>query len=135
MQQSPQYTATQPAGGQVAGGRQGLNLELLNFLQANTQDVEYLAAVPSSGQQGAQLVLASGRPVLYMGGFGGWDEVVNAQDLQAMVANRELRYVLYADAQGEIGAWLQAACEAVPGFDNLASNGPGVQATTLYECR
>ena len=37
---------------------------LLEFLEENTQDMEYLAAVPSSNQMGAQLVIASGRPVL-----------------------------------------------------------------------
>ncbi len=99
---------------------------LVDFLQANTQDVEYLLAVPSS-QQGAELVLQTGRPVLYMGGFGGGDEVVNSQDLGAMVQNGELRFVLAGkNTQPEISAWLASSCQPVP--QNLG------EAGQLYRC-
>jgi len=108
-------------------------------------------AVPSSGQQGAQLVLATGRPVLYMGGFGGGDDVVSAAELSAMVANGELRYVYYGGDRGgkaEITNWLKISCSVVPEFSEAASSnqastmqgpngqqGPGNQAMTLYLCK
>ena len=132
-QQNPPGTQT---------GQSALNADMLAFLQANTQDVEYLAAVPSSGQQGAQLVLASGRPVLYIGGFGGWDQVVSAQDLQTMVSNGEMRYIYYsASSQDEIGVWLQNDCTRIPEFSETGlansgqNQGPAMQAASLYECR
>ncbi|MCC6297888.1 MAG: glycosyltransferase family 39 protein [Anaerolineales bacterium] len=129
-----------------------VNEELLNYLQTNTQDVEYLVAVPSS-QQGSTLVLATGRPVLFMGGFGGQDDVVSAEDLAEMVANGELRYVLYGGDRGNkqgILNWLQSSCEIVPEFS--AGNPPqganqvdgqnqpegpgrGGQSLVLYLCR
>ncbi len=107
---------------------------LVDFLQSHTQGVPYLAATPSS-QEGAALVLATGRPVLYMGGFGGQDEVVTAADLQAMVARGELRYVLYGGqrrGQPEIAAWLEASCQPVEGVP-IGRSGPdgGMQ---LYAC-
>jgi 4-amino-4-deoxy-L-arabinose transferase-like glycosyltransferase len=121
-----------------------VNQELLDYLQTNTQDVEYLAAVPSA-MQGAPLVIASGRPVLYMGGFGGQDDVVSADDLKTMVANGELRYVLYGGERGnkaEIANWLQSSCEKLPEFaqtDNRPQppngpQGPGNQQMYLYRC-
>lgn len=117
--------------------------ELLAFLQANTQDVEYLLAVPSS-QQGAQYVIETGRPVLYIGGFGGHDKVAAVDDLQAMVANGELRYILYGGRQGnqqEIANWLDSSCAVVKDVV-IPQGGPGgpqrsaePQGMKLYECR
>lgn len=140
------------------GGGSNLNSELVEYLQANTQDVEYLVAVPSS-MQGSTLVLATGRPVLLMGGFGGQDEVVSAENLAEMVANGELRYVLYGGDRGnkeDIANWVESSCTVVPEFSgvnsgnapqgaNLQNGGdqPNVpdrsglagQAATLYRCR
>ena len=121
------------------GTASNVNDKLLTYLEANTQDVEYLVAVPSS-QNGTGFVLATGRPVLYMGGFGGQDEVVTAEDLSAMVANGELRYVMYGDDRGgktDIANWLSSSCSVVQEFSGTSSGnqGPGNQATTLYLCK
>jgi 4-amino-4-deoxy-L-arabinose transferase-like glycosyltransferase len=125
----------------IQDGEPGSNVneELLAYLEANTQDVEYLVAVPSS-QSGSSLVLTTGRPVLYMGGFGGQDEVVTAEDLSAMVANSELRYVMYGGDRGgktDITNWLSSSCSVVQEFSGTASGnqGPVNQATTLYLCK
>lgn len=117
--------------------RNGVNSELLDFLQANTQDVTYLFAVPSS-QQGASYVIETGRSVLYMGGFSGQDQVVGADDLAEMVANGELRYILYGGDKEDIVTWLNSSCTVVDGF-TLNQNGPqgqgGSQQMKLYECK
>jgi 4-amino-4-deoxy-L-arabinose transferase-like glycosyltransferase len=114
---------------------------LLAELQANTQDMKYLLAVPSS-HQGAQIVLATGRPVLYMGGFGGQDDVVGVEDLKQMIAHGELRYILYGDGRNsrpEISAWLKSTCVNMVDFAQ-ANNGPtppnGLEGTLyLYRCQ
>lgn len=118
--------------------RENVNSELIEFLQANTQDVEYLVAVPSS-QQGANLVIATGRPVLYMGGFAGNDKVVSVDDLQNMVANHELRYVLYSDERNnkqDIANWLNSSCTIVNGFEVTQNNprGENQMGMKLYKC-
>jgi hypothetical protein len=138
------------------GDRRGVNQELLDFLQANTQDVDYLVAVRSS-MEGAGMVLETGRPVLYMGGFNGQDPVVSAEGLAQMVEDGELRYVLWggtnrnAKQSAEIGSWLQSSCvvvegaglkqvaQPIPGQTFQAGlNGPpgGAQTgqTVLYQC-
>jgi 4-amino-4-deoxy-L-arabinose transferase-like glycosyltransferase len=128
--------ANRVEGARPAGGAE--MTELASYLQANTQDVAYLAAVPSS-QQGADLVLATGRPVLYMGGFNGSDPVADAADLQRRVAAGELRFVL-GSTSAEMRAWLRSACDVVTGVDLRAVSripqAPGGQgdALALYRC-
>jgi 4-amino-4-deoxy-L-arabinose transferase-like glycosyltransferase len=92
--------------------RAAINQDLLDFLQRQTVEVEYLFAVRSS-MEGASYVLETGRPVLYMGGFNGADPVVNVSDLAAMVSEGRLRYVLWSEGNREIGHWLRESCQAV----------------------
>jgi 4-amino-4-deoxy-L-arabinose transferase-like glycosyltransferase len=110
-----------------------INEALLSFLEANTQGMKYLMAVPSS-MQGADYVLATGRPILYLGGFGGQDRVVTSDDLARMVADGELRFI-YSNGPGggfgggpgqggqsDISAWVATSCKAVQGFDTATQN-------------
>ncbi len=137
--------------GQPAGQNppeSNVNQDLLAYLLANTQDVKYLVAVPSS-QQGSGFVIETGRPVLYMGGFSGGDQVVDAQDLSALVAQGDLRYVYYGEnGNGEITSWLRSACSVVPEFSRTSTGngnsagqsrngpqGPKNEPTTLYQCK
>jgi 4-amino-4-deoxy-L-arabinose transferase-like glycosyltransferase len=104
------------------------NQRILAYLQANTNDVKYLVAVPSA-LQGMPLVLTSERPVLYMGGFSGLDHVIDAKGLKELVANGDLRYILYEEffrrpggsGRGdlEILSWLEESCYVVPEFDSV----------------
>jgi hypothetical protein len=138
----------------TAGGGQGVSLSLLDYLQANTQDTKYLMVVPSS-QVGASYVLATGRPVLYAGGFNGSDSVIDSDDLANLVANDEVRYVLWGgggpggigNTDSSITSYLQSSCTLVadsslglsastqqsadgqPGFADGRDN-----QTTLYQC-
>jgi 4-amino-4-deoxy-L-arabinose transferase-like glycosyltransferase len=144
--------------------RGGLQVDqaLLDYLQANTKDVQYLMAVPSS-MQGSDYIIATGRPVLYLGGFMGQDRVASVQDLVAMVANAELRYVYYSSngggggrggpggLQGDVSTWISASCVPVQGFETQTQNlgapdgigparpgagntGPGGMQVSLYDC-
>lgn len=94
----------------------GVNRQLLDYLQQNTRDVEYLMAVPSAND-GSRYILASGRPVLLMGGFGGSDPVVSTADLAQMVAGRRLRFVWDTGSlrasKPDIHRWLHANCRVV----------------------
>ncbi len=116
-----------PQAGRLDPTRAVADAALLEYLQVNTQGIEYLVAVPNA-QSGAPLVLATGRPVLYMGGFSGSDPVIDAAGLEEMVAAGRLRYVLFGerDPRPEIAQWVEANCAAVPRF----SQGERV----LYDC-
>ncbi|MFN8417655.1 MAG: glycosyltransferase family 39 protein [Anaerolineae bacterium] len=138
------YSGTNSGGGFTGAGRddggmaggfgndRSVNSELLTYLQENTQDTRYLVAVQSS-MQGDPYILATGRPVLLMGGFSGSDPVVDATDLQRLVDNGELRYILYGGRGGPggntsstISTWLQSSCTVVT---DVSSSGG-----TLYQC-
>jgi len=137
-----QQTGDERARPQGDGPNSNVNEEMLAYLEANTADMKYLVAVPSS-QQGSGLVLATGRPVLFMGGFSGQDEVVTANDIAAIVANGELRYILYGGDRGakqDIAAWLKSSCAVMLDFSEINSGndsqqGAGNQPLTLYMCR
>jgi hypothetical protein len=118
------------------GGLQ-VNQKLIHYLQANTQGVEYLLAVPSS-MQGSDYVLATSRPVLYMGGFDGNDQVLTSQELAQMVASGRLRYI-YWNTRGsepvnmtDIDNWVATQCRPVPGFDTVTVNAGAPGGTTSH---
>jgi 4-amino-4-deoxy-L-arabinose transferase-like glycosyltransferase len=94
------------------------NQSTLTFLEQTTLGMEYLVAVPSA-MQGAEYVLATGRPVLYMGGFSGQDAVVTPTSLRQLVAEGRLRYVeLGGNGFGDRGQsavtnWVTQKCKAL----------------------
>ena len=123
--------AQPPAAGMGGDMDQGVNQALLSYLEANTQDVKYLMVVPSS-QAGADYVLATGRPVLYAGGFGGGDPVIDGDSLAALAANGDVRYVLWGGggpggrgSSSSITSYLQSSCTVV----SDASLGTATSAT------
>jgi 4-amino-4-deoxy-L-arabinose transferase-like glycosyltransferase len=134
---------TQPGPGPQLNKRNDADSDLLTFLQANTKDTAYMIAVPNS-HDGSSLVLATGRPVLYMGGFNGADPVIDAEGLAELVADGDLRYVMFGDGGNEkqdIADWLSSSCTVVPEFSQTNnSRGQGQQRpgnnqpTVLYQC-
>jgi hypothetical protein len=116
------------------GGLQ-VNQALLDFLEKNTQGVDYLMAVPSS-MQGSDYVLATGRPVLYLGGFMGIDNVVTSDQLAQLVSDGELRYI-YWDARGggfggqsDISSWVTSSCTVVNNFETSTQNSGAPDGTS-----
>ncbi len=109
-----------------------VNQALLDYLEPRTQNMTYLMAVPSS-MQGADYVIATGRPVLYLGGFNGVDQVVSSDDMARLVAEGKLRYVYWGGdgpggggpgpgGQSNISTWVSAHCTPVEGFETATSN-------------
>jgi 4-amino-4-deoxy-L-arabinose transferase-like glycosyltransferase len=117
---------------------------LLAFLEKNTQGMKYLLAVPSS-QQGAEYVLASGRPVLYLGGFNGSDQVLTNDALASLIAQGDLRYILLGGNGGPNGgsasviSWITGNCKVINPSDNASASTdgqgtPGDGGSKLYDC-
>ena len=116
-----------------------INQALLNYLEANTQKITYLMAVPSS-MQGSDYVIATGRPVLYLGGFMGVDQVVDSSQLAQMVTNNELRFI-YWDPRGngfggqltnesDLSSWINQNCKVVNGYETATQNSGAPGGTT-----
>jgi hypothetical protein len=85
-------------------------------------------------------VIATGRGVLYLGGFNGNDQVETADSLAKLVADGDLRYIYLenggfgggpgalrqtqAGSQNSIAAWVRAHGKVVSGYDaNTANQG------------
>ncbi len=148
-------TGGDPAAGPVGGGPSGLpgpggfagfrgdpggtDRALVDYLVANRGSATWLVAVSSASAAGP-LQLASGVPVMAMGGFMGSDPVPTLEQLQQYVHDGQLRYVLLGgrgagpggffggDGQGSVAgernAWVQGHCRQVAG----AGGG------SLYDC-
>lgn len=154
-----------PPGGGAGGGPMGgpggtpnvFSENVMNYLQANTEGVKYLVAV-SSSMMGSGLVLQTGRPVLYMGGFSGSDPIHTPASIAGMVERGELRFILTGGAGGpggsassEIDTWVTDNCKAVtevslmptmPGLPGGAGQPPAglpgmgrVALPALYDCK
>jgi 4-amino-4-deoxy-L-arabinose transferase-like glycosyltransferase len=127
------YAGEREANGLPPGGEPRANQELLDYLTERTQDVSYLMAAPSA-LIGSPYVLATKRPVLYMGGFNGSDQVLSTEDMAHLIETKQLRYVLTVDrvgppggeaSQEEIKAWLSSTCTVVEEIE-LSNDMPGL---------
>jgi 4-amino-4-deoxy-L-arabinose transferase-like glycosyltransferase len=105
-----------PGAGGLGGG-DGASSTLTSYLAANRGTATWIVAVTSANQAGS-IELATGLPVMAMGGFTGSDPAPTLAQLQAMVASGQLRYVIVGGAGGgpgggnstlsAIDAWVQA---------------------------
>jgi len=93
------------------GGRTGVSLpgqsrelsqQLIDYLLANKGDATWLVAVRSAGEA-AEVQLATGQPVMAMGGFSGTDNALSLTELESDVASGKLRYVLIEGAAPPLG--------------------------------
>ena len=103
-------------------------------------------AARGSGTAGS-IELATGLPVMAMGGFSGSDATPTLAQLEAYVASGDLRYVLGGNSGGpgggssstDISSWLQSSCTVV---DYASTSGSSSTSTTtgtstgatLYDC-
>ncbi len=104
---------------------------LVNYLLANRGSAEYLVAV--QGAQSAEyLILATGLPVMAMGGFSGADPAPTLAELQQLVAAQKVRFVLIGGRQGAGGP-----PSGVPGGSPSGgggfSGGPGVTFNAISQ--
>ena len=108
-----------PGGPGDGGGMRGgdIDASLLAYLQANRGGARYLVATPSAGTAGP-IIIATGEPVMAMGGFSGGDPILTADEIAAKVAAGEVRFFLLGGGPGggQNGAadWVTQNCAAVP---------------------
>ena len=113
---------TPPTGGAptgATGGTAGATADpaLVTYLVENRGTATWIVAA-TSAQQAGTIELASGQPVMAMGGFSGSDPAPTLAQLKAYVASGQLRYVLVGGGGGfggpggsssttsEIDAWV-----------------------------
>jgi hypothetical protein len=102
-----------------AGGPtdEGASSALTEYLVANRGTATWIVAVTSANQAGS-IELATGLPVMAMGGFSGSDPAPTLDQLKALVRSGELRFVIVGARGGgpggssstisQVDAWVQA---------------------------
>ncbi|POM22604.1 hypothetical protein BTM25_55540 [Actinomadura rubteroloni] len=106
-------------GGFGGGPGGGVDAKMTSYLERNQGSARWLVAV-SSAQSASSLILATGRPVIAMGGFTGSDPAMTVGKLQALVRSGRLRYVLVGGGFGPdrgadgVSAWVREHGTRVP---------------------
>lgn len=108
--------SVQPAAGPelaTSSGRSNsttIDAGLITYLQQNNTGEKYLVATTSS-QTATPIILATGSPVIAWGGFKGSDTALTTTQLEAMVTNGELKYVILGGGMGsgssDLTTWVQ----------------------------
>jgi 4-amino-4-deoxy-L-arabinose transferase-like glycosyltransferase len=106
-------------------------VSLIEFLQANAGDEQYIIAVPSS-QSASQIILDTDLGVLFLGGFSGSDPIHTADSIAKLVSEGKLRYVMSGGMMGrgagnneagsDVTTWVTEHCTPVEGV-NLSDGG------------
>jgi len=141
---APSQTATMFGGrGALVGNLSLITEALLAYVEAN-QTTDYLLVV-GSAMQGAPLVLETGQPVLYLGGFNGSDAIYTEADLAQMVAEGEVRFFLTGISSFD--RWVVDTCRLVEAVSiNVTMPGGGMRPPAggfpggfappaLYDCQ
>jgi 4-amino-4-deoxy-L-arabinose transferase-like glycosyltransferase len=94
-----------PSQGNSFAGQTGRGLSasadpaLIRYLEANQGSATYLVATPSS-MTADGIILATNRPVMAMGGFGGSDPILTTGTLASLVAHGTVRFFLLGGIGG-----------------------------------
>jgi 4-amino-4-deoxy-L-arabinose transferase-like glycosyltransferase len=110
---------------------------LIDYLQANQGAATYLVAT-SNSNAAAPIILATGQPVMSLGGFLGSDPILSVQQFASLVQAGTVRFVLAGGGPGFGGGssgimdWVQQHCAPVSLGTSTASTGRGAGA--LYDC-
>lgn len=132
-----------PGNGGPGGGDQ-INKQLLTYLEAHQGKATYLFATPSAGTAEAYIV-ATGKPVMAMGGFTGSDPILTTAKLAKLAQEGKVKYFLLSGggfggpgADSSLTSWIQQHAKLVSASQyasttssSAGSNGSG--GAQLYE--
>jgi 4-amino-4-deoxy-L-arabinose transferase-like glycosyltransferase len=108
--------------------------KLADYLTIHNTGETWIVAVPGSNNEGANLIIKTGAPVMSLGGFSGTDQILSVDNLTALIQEGRVRYFLTpASSQGggmfsgndEIFTWVSSHCTVVPASDWGGNSGTG----------
>lgn len=111
---------------------------LVAFLQSQRQGETYLAATLNANTA-APLILATGEPVMAMGGFSGGDPILTTDELKELISDGAVRFFLVPPAGNRLTRWVVERCATVPPQSwrpaPAGPGGPGFgQEVQLFDC-
>lgn len=92
---------------------------LIDYLSARQGDEKFILATLRANDA-APFILATGEPVMALGGFSGTDPILTADELAARVQAGEVRFFLLSGEnrqQAELISWVRSSCAALPASD------------------
>jgi len=113
--------ASRSGGQQFEGGKSETDTSetaLITFLEQNNTGEKFLIAVPSASEA-EPIILATGKPVMAIGGFSGNDNTLTVEKLEQMVKYGELKYFLIggrggmSNASSDVTKWVEENGTAV----------------------
>jgi len=129
------------AGGGPGGAGSTTNTALITYLETHQGGAKYLVATASS-MDAESIIIATGKPVMALGGFSGNDQILTTEQLAQLVANGTIHYFLIqGGGQGGGGGntaltqWVTTHGTVVPASryeTGSTSTTSGGGQTTLY---
>jgi len=121
---------------------------LISYLEHNRGGARYLVATMTTSYA-SLLILQTGQPVMTLGGYQGWDRIVDSAQLASAVSSGTVRFFLVgggaapgfgtvaaADANTDLVRWITSNCSAVPQSSlGTATGGFESAPGQLYDCR
>jgi 4-amino-4-deoxy-L-arabinose transferase-like glycosyltransferase len=110
---------------------------LINYLLTHTTNETWILATPSS-QSASPIIVATGKPVMAIGGFSGSDRILTAQSFAALVSEGKVRYFLgggtamggAGGGNSAVATWVEEHCRAIV----LPAGNGTAGAGSLYDC-
>lgn len=118
-------------GGSGFGSESSSNTKLISFLTKNNTGEKWLVAVPDCSTA-ESIILATGKPVMALGGFSGNDKILTVSSLSKMVKEGLIKYYMIGGNKGmgsssddDVTAWVKAHGTVVSSslWSNTASSG------------
>jgi hypothetical protein len=130
-----------PPGGPGGPGGDSADTTLVEYLQANKGDAEYLVAT-TDAHRASSLILNTDERVIDMNGFEGHDPVFTADEVTRLVDEGAVRSYLVGGPGGsdsESASWIQDNCQQVPqgewqSSSDQGGSGPPGRNQALYDC-
>ena len=129
-------------GSQLSAGYtvSGADSALISYLEENNTGEKWLVAVPSASEA-EPIILATGKPVMAIGGFSGNDNTLTVAKLEQLVKSGQLKYFLVGGegrgTSSDVTAWVEKYGTAVDSgqWGGTSSSGFGGRSTsgTLYD--
>jgi 4-amino-4-deoxy-L-arabinose transferase-like glycosyltransferase len=106
-----------------AGGGGAVSSTLITYLEQHRGSAKYIVATTNSSTA-APIIIATGMPVMSLGGFSGSDPILTTSGLAALAKAGEIRYFLTGGGGGgsSLMSWIQAHSKVIT-----------VGGTQLYE--
>ncbi len=108
---------------------------LIEYLRVNRRGAKFLVATLNA-QTAAPIILATGEPVMALGGFSGGDRIVTTDELAQFVADNTVRLFWLSpdNRQAEVTRWVRSHCAPVLSTAPRAPDPVPAQPHQLYDC-